>query len=413
MYDDDDNGAQLRAAAAMAVRTGRAALMVKVAIVIAVIGLVMLLILIIVGASAIQSQNDASDYQCVTPGDSGDAPPAATGTIEHQQITNAKTIAKAVSDLGLPGQATLVALTAAAGETDLINRGHGDSAGPDSRGLFQQRSAWGTEEQRMNPVYATQSFLLGPKHDGKNHGPGGTGLVAITGWQMLSASAAIHEVQRNADPNHYTSYQARAEQIAKKADIDLDAPGSPSAAASSDDDGGDAAATAAAGNDSGGECGTTGDDAIGPIGTGPCPLDSKSAPGKKNPSSCNQALTFVKKQMDSGSTAWGRQCLHLVMTAYGWHGGPATAFQAAQIVEAKHMMSKDTKHIPKGAVMWWDGRATGNTAGHVAIYDGNGHIFSNDVKGVGTVGVVPWTFPAKSWGQKWMGWSPPYFPTGV
>lgn len=44
--------------------------------------------------------------------------------------------------------------------------------------------------------------------------------------------------------------------------------------------------------------------------------------------------------------------------------------------------------------MWWDGRPTGNTAAHVAIYDGAGYILSNDVPVTdGRVGRVPWTYP--------------------
>ena len=45
-------------------------------------------------------------------------------------------------------------------ESKLRNIGHGDLAGPDSRGLFQQRPSqgWGTQEQVMDPVYATNAF---------------------------------------------------------------------------------------------------------------------------------------------------------------------------------------------------------------------------------------------------------------
>lgn len=178
----------------------------------------------------LMSQGTGQDSGTTPPsclGDPGvpDQPgPPATGSIAHQQDTNATAIAKVVDDLGLGGHVTLIAVTAADGESDLINLDHGDSAGPDSRGLFQQRTGWGTEAQRMTPEYATRSFLLGPKHDGKAHGPGSTGLVAIKGWQQMSISAAIHAVQGNADPNHYTQYVPRAEQIAGRAKIDLSKP---------------------------------------------------------------------------------------------------------------------------------------------------------------------------------------------
>lgn len=148
------------------------------------------------------------------------------------------------------------------------------------------------------------------------------------------------------------------------------------------------------------------------IGTGPCPLDELHAPGKANPRDCNGALTFMTKQMTSGSHAWKRQCMALVAIAYGWHySGNDTAYIGAQRVITAGKMSTDRTNIPKGAVMWWDGRRTGNTAGHVAIYDGNGHLLSNDVPvNDGRVGRVPWTYPETNWGQKWLGWSPPYLP---
>jgi hypothetical protein len=400
--NDDD---QLHAAAGIATAF-RAGTMIKGVIIIIAIGLLCLMILsFIIGAGA-NSANQASGAACTEPGDPGEPLPDPGGTILQQQIANAKTIAKVVSDLGLPGQATLIALTAAAGESDLINLNHGDSAGPDSRGLFQQRSGWGTEAQRMNPTYATQSFLLGPKHDGKDHGPGGRGLVAITGWQLLQTSAVISKVQINADPNHYTQYVPRAEQIAKKAGIDLDDPGNPTASAYP---------TAGDTNTAidPGDCDGNGNN-IGPINPGSCPLDEKHAKGKPNPNTCGQAVAFVQKQMDDGSHAWSRACLALVTQAYGWHGGRATARQAAQDVINAGMMSKDTTNIPTGAVMWWDGSATGNDAGHVAIYIGHGYILSNDVPVTdGRVGRVPWTYPVKSWGQKWLGWSPPYFPAAT
>lgn len=354
---------------------------------------------------------------CAAPGDPLDAGPPATGSAKHQQTVNAKKIAKTVTQVGLSGRATLVALTAAVGESDLINIGHGDAAGPDSRGLFQQRSGWGSKKQRMNPVWATKSFLLGPEHDGKDHGPGGRGLAAVAGWQGLSVPAAIHAVQRNSDPNHYAQYVPRARTIANRAGIDLDTRGSspsatPDAKTANPDE-----KTAALSNDCGAPAGggdSKHDSKIGRIGDGTCPLDSKHAKDKTNPRDCNKALTFMAKQMKSGSSKWGRLCLALVVKAYGWNAaGTRTARQGAQDVIDAGMMSKKTKDIPAGAVMWWDGSQVGNPAGHVAIYDGHGHIYSNDVVTTGEVDRVSWKFPEKSWGQKWLGWSPPYFPNAV
>lgn len=337
--------------------------------------------------------------------------PASGSTLATQQQNTAKAMADAARKAGFEGDAVLVVLVAGVGESDMRPLGVGDAAGPDSRGVLQQRSGWGTEAQRMNPGYAALSFLLGPKHDGKDGGPGGRGLVAIPGWQQMPASAAIHAVQINADPNHYTQYIPRAKQIAQAAGIDLTGTTPADVAnaghltpspttGSNDDPNADAAALQACGGSS-----------LGALPSGPCPLDGKAAPGKKNPADCHKAISYVQEQMKSPSQNWRRQCLHLVTVAYGWSGGPATARQAAQDVIDAGMMQHDTSNMPAGAVMWWDGSAVGNPAGHVAIYDGQGYIYSNDAPVAdGRVGRVPWTFPVKSWGQKFLGWSPPYFP---
>lgn len=51
-----------------------------------------------------------------------------------------------------------------------------DQAGPDSRGLYQQRNNWGTLALRMNPAWAAGAFMLGP-HQGH-----AGGLLQLAGW---------------------------------------------------------------------------------------------------------------------------------------------------------------------------------------------------------------------------------------
>jgi hypothetical protein len=114
--------------------------------------------------------------------------------------------------------------------------------------------------------------------------------------------------------------------------------------------------------------------------------------------------------MNSNTHAWPRLCLALVGRAYGWNGsGVATARQAAQIEIDAGLMSRDTTNIPAGAVMWWDGSATGNEARQVAIYDGHGYIYSNNVPV--TDGRVPSTYPVNSWGQNGSAGARPTSPT--
>ena len=330
-----------------------------------------------------------------------DDPGAAFGgydAIRRQQITNAQLLAEGVRAAGGSGRAVYLTLLAAVGESDLINVPHGDRAGPDSLGLLQQRAPWGTAKQRLNPVWAGAAFMLGPQHRG--HG----GLLDLPDWEQLPPTVAIHRVQVNADPDHYIKYEARAREIGQQAGIDVDAAVDGQAAMSGADTTNCAGNTPAVTRPVG-------------VGAGHCPLDRLHAPGRANPRDCDAALTYLTEQMNDGSRSWRGMCMALVAVAYGWHasnacrGGTCTAFIGAQQVIAAGRMSTDRTNIPKGAVMWWDGRATGNTAGHVAVYDGAGHILSNDVPVTdGRVGRVPWTYPETHWGQKWLGWSPPYFP---
>jgi hypothetical protein len=64
-------------------------------------------------------------------------------------------------------------------ESGLVVIDFGDLAGPDSRGLFQQRTPWGPYDARMDPVQSATFFFTG--------GAGGqTGLNGIPGWQQMS-----------------------------------------------------------------------------------------------------------------------------------------------------------------------------------------------------------------------------------
>lgn len=217
--NEDEGPSWQGEAARAALQAGRTAGGAKVAVIVAVVALICLVIVSIVVAASGASQGNARQADCSQPGDPGVAPPAASGPIRAQQIANAKAIAAVAASLKLSGAATLVTLTAAAGESDLINIHHGDAVGPDSIGLFQQRTSWGTVAQRLDPSYATTSFLLGPQHDNQ------AGLLALPGWSVMAPTEAIHRVQINADPNHYTRYIAEAKDIAAAAGIDLNAAG--------------------------------------------------------------------------------------------------------------------------------------------------------------------------------------------
>ncbi len=118
-----------------------------------------------------------------------------SGELAPDQAANAALITAAAVRRGLPPRAATIALATAMQESKLRNIGHGDQAGPDSRGLFQQRPSqgWGTEAQIMDPYYAVNAFY--------------DALVKIPGYETLDITDAAQQVQRSAFPKAYAQHE--------------------------------------------------------------------------------------------------------------------------------------------------------------------------------------------------------------
>lgn len=56
--------------------------------------------------------------------------------------------------------------------------------------------------------------------------------------------------------------------------------------------------------------------------------------------------------------------------------------------------------------MFWNG----GSAGHVALSAGNGMVISNDIRGNGTIALVPLAEISQRWNNPYLGWTDPYFP---
>jgi hypothetical protein len=112
----------------------------------------------------------------------------------QDRLINAAHIINAAKAQGIGPHTQAIGVMTAMGESSLVNIDHGDSVGPDSRGLFQQRDngAWGTYADRMTPYIAATHFF--------------DKLVRIPGWKSLTPTQSAHRVQVNADPNHYAPY---------------------------------------------------------------------------------------------------------------------------------------------------------------------------------------------------------------
>ncbi len=117
--------------------------------------------------------------------------PSEVGTIplDDSQVANADTIVRTAIATGRTRQAAVIAVTTAMQESALLNLDHGDEAGPDSRGLFQQRPRFYPGVDVMDPASATRAFL------GR--------LDAVPGWSTMPPAEAIQSVQRAAYPDLY------------------------------------------------------------------------------------------------------------------------------------------------------------------------------------------------------------------
>lgn len=119
--------------------------------------------------------------------------------LDLEQAENAALIAGLAVSRELPPRAASIALATAYQESKLLNLEHGDR---DSLGLFQQRPSqgWGTREEILNPVYATNAFY--------------DALVEVDGYQDLPITQAAQAVQRSAFPDAYADHEADARALA-------------------------------------------------------------------------------------------------------------------------------------------------------------------------------------------------------
>ncbi|WP_432089586.1 peptidase M23 [Streptomyces sp. bgisy095] len=315
-------------------------------------------------------------------------------SFREKQIANAKAIDAVAVKGKLSGRASLIALMTALQESTLINLSYGHL---DSIGLFQQRPSqgWGTRAQIMDPTYSAGMFFFGAASGSPR------GLTDVRGWESMPLGVAAQAVQVSAYPDLYAGQEGAARQIAREAGINLERSG------------------AGAGNPG----------APGPSGSpdrpDTCYPEGGGTPGKpgepfhdgaagwpasvRNPRSTADAIRWAESEAATGGRDWYRLCLAFVARTYGWSfSGVPYAIDHYREMPANMKHDKD-RNPPPGALMYWD---TGQRAGHVAIYLGDGKIASNDIKRPGYIDVVPATDIETKWGSTYLGWAPPYFPKG-
>lgn len=122
--------------------------------------------------------------QATALGNSVDFDPSQTGY--------AATITGLAVKRGLPPRAATIAIATAIQESKLRNLRYGDR---DSLGLFQQRPSqgWGTEEQILDPVHATNAFY--------------DALVKVKGYEQMEITKVAQEVQKSGYPEAYADHE--------------------------------------------------------------------------------------------------------------------------------------------------------------------------------------------------------------
>lgn len=105
-------------------------------------------------------------------------------TVIDQALTEAH-------DLGGSRRLLIAVVMCMTQESSCRRLGHGDAAGPDSRGPFQQRKPWGPERDRLDPAKSCHMFCLG----GKGGQPGWKQIFGSLKNTPGSLDADIRRVQ--------------------------------------------------------------------------------------------------------------------------------------------------------------------------------------------------------------------------
>ena len=302
----------------------------------------------------------------------------------HEQLVNAAYIMQAAHQLGLSVRDQTIGVMTAMGESDLVVLDQGDAAGPDSRGLFQQRDdgAWGTYEERMDPFTSATSFFQA--------------LMKVEDRDTLEPTLAAHRVQRNADPYHYAKYWQSAVEIVQGLAGVTSTPASKTQEVSRYSLGPVQPQTAAVANTLGAQFGIT------TVGGWRDPATEVYDP-QGHPAGL--ALDFMTNDIPDGTTVGDRLADHITTHA--------TDLGVSYVIWRQRIWSPD-----RAAEGWRPmadrGSPTQNHMDHVHLsLTGHGSMTLADACGTGTtpgtVGGQGWSAPASGpissgYGPRWGGW---------
>lgn|SRR5690606_15394077 len=120
----------------------------------------------------------------------------------------------------------------------------------------------------------------------------------------------------------------------------------------------------------------------------------------RNPS---QSTNAARNQSKRPSKNWYQLCLNFVMTCLAAKpAGAPSANRGWDMTPKGHKRTSGTP--PKGVPVYW---RTGKY-GHVALSDGGGYVWSNDIKRRGKIDRVKISYINSKWGARYLGWTTTY-----
>jgi cell wall-associated NlpC family hydrolase len=158
-------------------------------------------LLMVMGSTATltETETDATTAGC------GPVAQVAGTTIalDADQLKNARTIIEVGRSLKVPDRGLVIAIATALQESTLKNLEGGDR---DSVGLFQQRNAWASTSERLDPATSARMFYTGGR-------AGQRGLLDIVNWSTMSITFAAQAVQISAFPLAYAKWETLASSL--------------------------------------------------------------------------------------------------------------------------------------------------------------------------------------------------------
>lgn len=261
--------------------------------------------------------------------------------LDTEQLANATTITAVTARTGLPARAAVIAVATAMQESSLRNLDYGDAAGPDSRGLFQQRIRYYGADVATDPARATRAFL--------------TRLVAVPNWASIPLTVAAATVQR--PRTDLVGAYARWEQPA----TDLVSGSWPGPVSAGPSDTATSAVNAAS-------CGTA-DDVAAP-GEGGLPAGYVLPTASQGAVAVRQALAQLGKPYVWGGVGpGGYDCSGLSMTAWAAAGVAIPRTAAVQATTGVPVTSVAAMQ-PGDLIFIAGSRGTASTPGHLGMYIG-------------------------------------------